>query len=171
MPLHVEILYNEYNFAAAFAVRVAAGHASWHAAVKTLVIKTVVERRYLARKRPADESNVMSIRIENVSKRFNDFVALDHVNADHRAGRAGGPARAVGLRQDDAAARDRRARGARRGPYLLRLGEDATDKDVRERAVGFVFQHYALFRHMTVFENVAFGLRVKPKKERPSGIP
>jgi sulfate transport system ATP-binding protein len=38
---------------------------------------------------------------------------------------------------------------------------------VRERQVGFVFQHYALFRHMTVFENVAFGLRVKPRKERP----
>jgi sulfate transport system ATP-binding protein len=39
---------------------------------------------------------------------------------------------------------------------------------VRERQVGFVFQHYALFKHMTVFENVAFGLRVKPRKERPS---
>ena len=34
--------------------------------------------------------------------------------------------------------------------------------------MGFVFQHYALFKHMTVFENVAFGLRVKPRKERPS---
>ena len=40
-------------------------------------------------------------------------------------------------------------------------GEDASDRDVRERQVGFVFQHYALFRHMTVFENVAFGLRVQ----------
>ncbi len=39
---------------------------------------------------------------------------------------------------------------------------------MRERQVGFVFQHYALFRHMTVFENVAFGLRVKPRKERPA---
>ena len=47
-------------------------------------------------------------------------------------------------------------------------GEDATDKHVRDRNVGFVFQHYALFRHMTVFENVAFGLRVKPRGERPS---
>jgi len=47
-------------------------------------------------------------------------------------------------------------------------GEDATDLHVRERQVGFVFQHYALFRHMTVFENIAFGLRVRLKPERPT---
>ena len=43
-----------------------------------------------------------------------------------------------------------------------------TDRNVRDRHVGFVFQHYALFRHMTVFENIAFGLRVKPRRQRPS---
>ena len=42
-------------------------------------------------------------------------------------------------------------------------GEDVAQRDARERQVGFVFQHYALFRHMTVFENVAFGLRVRPR--------
>jgi len=46
-------------------------------------------------------------------------------------------------------------------------GEDATGTDVRERQVGFVFQHYALFGHMSIFENVAFGLRVRPKATRP----
>ena len=46
-------------------------------------------------------------------------------------------------------------------------GEDATERSARDRRVGFVFQHYALFRHMTVFENVAFGLRVRPRRERP----
>ena len=47
-------------------------------------------------------------------------------------------------------------------------GSDATSTNARDRAVGFVFQHYALFRHMTVFENVAFGLRVRPRTRRPS---
>jgi sulfate transport system ATP-binding protein len=46
-------------------------------------------------------------------------------------------------------------------------GEDATQSSARERQVGFVFQHYALFRHLTVFENVAFGLRLRPKQTRP----
>jgi sulfate transport system ATP-binding protein len=47
-------------------------------------------------------------------------------------------------------------------------GVDAVEKPVQNRNVGFVFQHYALFRHMSVFENVAFGLRVRPRAERPS---
>ncbi|AKF05653.1 sulfate/molybdate ABC transporter ATP-binding protein [Sandaracinus amylolyticus] len=51
---------------------------------------------------------------------------------------------------------------------VLFSGRDVSASGVAERGVGFVFQHYALFREMTVFENVAFGLRVKPRKERPS---
>ena len=50
---------------------------------------------------------------------------------------------------------------------ILFHGQDATARRPQERAVGFVFQHYALFRHMSVFENVAFGLRVKPRGQRP----
>ncbi|MBM7691495.1 sulfate transport system ATP-binding protein [Peribacillus deserti] len=51
---------------------------------------------------------------------------------------------------------------------ILFNGIDYTDKSVKERKVGFVFQQYALFKHMTIFENVAFGLKVRPRKSRPS---
>ncbi|MRR56560.1 MAG: ATP-binding cassette domain-containing protein, partial [Deltaproteobacteria bacterium] len=51
---------------------------------------------------------------------------------------------------------------------ILFNGEEATHRNAKERQVGFVFQHYALFRHMNVFQNVAFGLQVKPRKERLS---
>jgi sulfate/thiosulfate transport system ATP-binding protein len=51
---------------------------------------------------------------------------------------------------------------------VLFEGADMTHRRASDRQVGFVFQHYALFRHLTVFENIAFGLRVKPRRERPS---
>jgi sulfate/thiosulfate transport system ATP-binding protein len=47
-------------------------------------------------------------------------------------------------------------------------GRDTSNIHVRNRNVGFVFQHYALFKHMTVFDNLAFGLRMKPRALRPS---
>ena len=53
------------------------------------------------------------------------------------------------------------------GGRVLHDGRDATRMSVQERRAGFVFQHYALFRHMTVFENVAYGLRARPRRERP----
>ena len=109
----------------------------------------------------------MSIEIRNVSKQFGDFRALNDVNLDIASGELVallGPSGCgkttllriiAGLETADAGS-------------ILFSGEDTTEVHVRERQVGFVFQHYALFRHMTVFENVAFGLRVNPRKERPS---
>ena len=109
----------------------------------------------------------MSIEIRNVSKQFGDFQALRDVNLDINSGELIallGPSGCgkttllrimTGLETPDVGT-------------IHFSGEDTTDVHVRERNVGFVFQHYALFRHMTVFENVAFGLRVKPRKERPS---
>ena len=109
----------------------------------------------------------MSIEIRHVSKHFGNFRALNDVSLDIASGELVallGPSGCgkttllriiAGLESADAGS-------------ILFSGEDTTDVHVRERQVGFVFQHYALFRHMTVAENVAFGLRVKPRSQRPS---
>jgi sulfate transport system ATP-binding protein len=109
----------------------------------------------------------MSIQVSNISKRFGNFVALDNVSLDFPTGELVallGPSGCgkttllriiAGLEQADS------------GSVILE-GEDASATHVRERQVGFVFQHYALFKHMTVFDNVAFGLRMKPKAQRLS---
>ncbi|WP_313076038.1 sulfate ABC transporter ATP-binding protein [Melaminivora sp.] len=109
----------------------------------------------------------MSIEIRNVSKQFGSFRALDDVSLNIASGELIallGPSGCgkttllriiAGLETPDAGS-------------IHFSGADTTDVHVRERGVGFVFQHYALFRHMTVFDNVAFGLRMKPRKERPS---
>ena len=109
----------------------------------------------------------MSIEIRQVSKQFGDFHALRDVSLDIDSGELVallGPSGCgkttllriiAGLETADAGS-------------ILFSGEATTEVHVRERQVGFVFQHYALFRHMTVFENVAFGLRVKPRGQRPS---
>ncbi|MGD8453567.1 MAG: sulfate ABC transporter ATP-binding protein [Phycisphaerae bacterium] len=108
----------------------------------------------------------MSIEAAQVTKRFGDFVALKDVDLRVNTGELVallGPSGSgkttllrviAGLEAPD------------EGSVLFE-GEDATTRHVRERRVGFVFQHYALFRHMTVFENVAFGLRVRPRRMRP----
>jgi len=109
----------------------------------------------------------MSIEVRNLRKTFGDFTALDNVSLDVPGGELVallGPSGSgkttllriiAGLEPADAGT-------------IHFHGEDATGQPVRERQVGFVFQHYALFRHMSVFENIAFGLRVRPRRVRPS---
>lgn len=109
----------------------------------------------------------MSIKIENITRQFGNFTALYQVTVGVPSGELVallGPSGCgkttllriiAGLESPDSGS-------------IHFHGQETTDHDVRERQVGFVFQHYALFRHMTVFENVAFGLRVRPRKTRAS---
>ena len=109
----------------------------------------------------------MSIEIRDVSKRFGDFHALRNVNLDIESGELIALLGPSGCGKTTLLRIIAGLEVADQGSILF-SGEDTTDVHVRERQVGFVFQHYALFRHMTVFENVAFGLRVKPRGQRPS---
>ncbi|MBI5528135.1 MAG: sulfate ABC transporter ATP-binding protein [Deltaproteobacteria bacterium] len=108
----------------------------------------------------------MSIEIRDVSKSFGAFKAVDGVSLGVPTGRLVallGPSGSgkttllrviAGLESPDSG-------------VVCFHGENVTCRDPRERRIGFVFQHYALFRHMTVFENVAFGLTVRPRAIRP----
>ncbi|MCC2675475.1 MAG: putative type sulfate/molybdate transport system, ATP-binding component [Ramlibacter sp.] len=108
----------------------------------------------------------MSIEIRNVSKNFGDFKALKDVTLDIASGELVALLGPSGCGKTTLLRIIAGLETADTGSILF-SGEDTTDVHVRERQVGFVFQHYALFRHMTVFENVAFGLRVKPRGQRP----
>jgi sulfate transport system ATP-binding protein len=104
----------------------------------------------------------MSILAKNITKKFGSFIALDDVTVEAPGGKLVallGPSGSgkttllriiAGLEFPD-------------GGQVLFEGEDATNRSARQRNVGFVFQHYALFRHMTIFENVAFSLRVRKR--------
>jgi len=105
----------------------------------------------------------MSIKVVNITKSYGSFTAVKDVSLEIPEGKLVallGPSGSgkttllrliAGLESPD------------RGQIYFN-GEDNTHRDVRERRVGFVFQHYALFRHMTIFDNVAFGLTVRPRK-------
>src|SRR5271154_7371483 len=108
----------------------------------------------------------MSIEIQHVTKTFSKFTALRDVSLTVNDGELVallGPSGSgkttllriiAGLEYADS------------GQVLID-GVETSRMHARERNVGFVFQHYALFKHMTVFDNVAFGLRVRPKHLRP----
>ncbi len=109
----------------------------------------------------------MSIEIRHITKHFGNFRALDDVSLDIASGELVALLGPSGCGKTTLLRIIAGLESADTGNILF-SGADTTGVHVRERQVGFVFQHYALFRHMTVAENVAFGLRVKPRRERPA---
>lgn len=135
--------------------------------VDDLVTRINIPAFRFARRQRSLSREIMSIEVKNIEKQFGQFKALDNVSLSFPTGELVallGPSGCgkttllriiAGLENPD-------------GGVVHFHGEDATHVHVRQRQVGFVFQHYALFRHMTVFDNVAFGLTVRPRDKRPS---
>jgi sulfate transport system ATP-binding protein len=108
----------------------------------------------------------MDVRVSNIRKEFDRYPALNDVSLDIRSGEL------IALLGPSGSGKTTLLRliAGLETPTLGKIffgNEDASHRTVQERHVGFVFQHYALFRHMTVADNIAFGLTVRPRGERP----
>ena len=109
----------------------------------------------------------MSIEIRNLSKHFENFHALKNINLTLQKGKLTALLGPSGSGKTTLLRIIAGLETASSGEVRF-FGEDITSQSPKNRGIGFVFQHYALFKHMSVFENIAFGLRVRPKATRPS---
>lgn len=108
----------------------------------------------------------MSIQVKNIEKHFGQYHALQNISLDFPEGKLIALLGPSGCGKTTLLRIIAGLETADSGQIILH-GQDATHLHVQQRNIGFMFQHYALFKHMTVFDNVAFGLRVK-KQNRPS---
>ena len=167
MPIMIEMLYNEYLSVAAFSLAaLLAG-----LALLTLALKSLMEWRYAAAPRrdppPLTRRPHMHIEIDEIAKEFGTERALHPVSLSVPSGAL------IALLGPSGSGKTTLLRilAGLEFPTSGRIlfdGRDATGLSVQERRAGFVFQHYALFKHMTVFENIAYGLRARPRRERPA---
>lgn len=109
----------------------------------------------------------MTIQIRNVSKHYGSFQALTDINLNIPKGELVALLGPSGSGKTTLLRMIAGLEAVDEGTILFD-GKDLTDVHINQRDVGFVFQHYALFKHMTVFENIAFGLKVRKKRLRPS---
>jgi len=108
----------------------------------------------------------MSINVDGITKYFGSFRALDDISLEFPEGQITALLGPSGSGKTTLLRIIAGLESAERGRILFN-GRDVTGLHVRDRNIGFVFQHYALFRHLTVAENIAFGLESLPRRERP----